>query len=141
MLVSYDQVRNDRVKDETEKVKSILSRTLFKDIDHSILSVEIELDGDMEVDGFCTQEGEYDYTIELRKGIKGEDLMRTLIHEFIHIYQYVAGDLRQEHIDGLGPRMIWKGEDLTHLDYNDRPWEIEAHSLEDTLYKEMFVPS
>ena len=138
MLLSYDQVRNDRIKHEAEKVRSIMSRTLFKDIDQSILSVEIELDGDMEVDGFCTQEGEYDYTIELRKGIKGEDLMRTLIHEFIHIYQYIVGDLRQEHIDGLGPRMIWKGEDLTHLDYNDRPWEIEAHQLEECFYLNLF---
>jgi len=102
-----------------------------------MISVTFEIDSDMEADGFCTQEDHDDYTIEIRSGLRGEDLERTIIHELVHIWQYVRGDLVQEHIDGLGPRMIWMGEDMTSVDYNDRPWEQEAVDLEEQYFKKI----
>jgi predicted SprT family Zn-dependent metalloprotease len=122
---------------DIEKVVHHLSETLFHDIDHDIISVAFETKTDMVVDGFCTQEDEFDYTIELRSDLRNEELERTIIHELVHIWQYVRGDLVQEHIDGLGPRMVWMGEDMTSVDYNDRPWEQQAVALEERYYNEL----
>jgi hypothetical protein len=137
MLLDLGNVRNDRLVHEIGRVERFVSDRLFSDTNHDLVSVSVELDYDMVVDGFCTQEDEFDYMIELRPDIRGPELVKTLIHEFVHIWQYVRGDLTQEHIDGLGPRMIWKNEDMSHVNYNDRPWEIEAHRLEEELYREL----
>ena len=137
MFLDLKKIQNDRLVHEIGKVERFISNRLFSDMEHDIVLVSFELDHDMVVDGFCTQDNEFDYTIELRPDIRGPELTKTLIHEFVHIWQYVRGDLIQEHIDGLGPRMIWKNEDMSHVDYNDRPWEIEAHRLEEKLYKEL----
>jgi hypothetical protein len=137
MLIGLGDIHNDRMVDDIEKVVVHLSETLFHDIDHDIISVAFETKTDMEVDGFCTQEDEFDYTIELRSDLRNEDLERTIIHELVHIWQYVRGDLVQEHIDGLGPRMVWMGEDMTSVDYNDRPWEQQAVALEERYYNEL----
>jgi len=137
MLIGLGDIHNDRMVDDIEKVVVHLSETLFHDIDHDIISVAFETKTDMEVDGFCTQEDEFDYTIELRSDLRNEELERTIIHELVHIWQYVRGDLAQEHIDGLGPRMVWMGEDMTSVDYNDRPWEQQAVVLEERYYNEL----
>ena len=137
MLIGLGNVKNDRVVDTIEKVIGQVSDELFKDIDHDKISVGFEIDSDIEVDGYCTQEDHDDYTIELRSDLRGHELERTIIHELVHIWQYVRGDLVQEHVCGLGPRMVWKGEDMTSVDYSDRPWEREAVDLEDRYYKQL----
>ena len=54
----------------------------------------------------------------------------TLLHELMHVYQHVEGSLKDKH----GKR-LWKGIDSSELDYDDQPWEKEAHQMEDILYK------
>jgi len=137
MMIGLGNVRNDRVVDTIENVVSKVSDLLFNDIDHDTISVGFEIDHEMEVDGYCTQEDHDDYTIEIRSGLRGEELERTIIHELVHIWQYVRGDLVQEHVCGLGPRMVWKGEDMTSVDYSDRPWEREAVDLEEHYHKQL----
>lgn len=135
MLVGLGEVRNDRIADEIERMVDYTSNTLFRKMDHDIISVGFEIDNELGVDGFCTQDDEFDYTIQLHSDLRGEELHRTIIHELVHVWQYVVGYLEQEHVDGLGPRMIWMGEDLTSEDYNNRPWEKQAHEIEDELYR------
>jgi len=137
MLIGLGDVRNDRIESTIENVVHKVSDPLFNDIDHDTISVGFEIDQEMKVDGFCTQEDHDDYTIEIRPDLYGEELERTIIHELVHVWQYVRGDLIQEHIRGLGPRMVWKGEDMTSIDYNDRPWEREATELEEHYYKQL----
>lgn len=139
MLIGLGNVRNDRMVDDIERIVYHISETLFRDMDHDIISVGFETNSNLEVDGYCTQDDDFDYTIELKLGLRGEELERTIIHELVHVWQYVQGFLVQEHIDGLGPRMVWMGEDLTHLDYNDRPWEIEAMELEQKIFCNHFL--
>lgn len=134
MLIGLGNVCNDRMVDDIERIVCHISETLFHDMNHDIISVAFETNSDLEVDGYCTQDDEFDYTIELKSGLRGEELERTIIHELVHIWQYVCGTLVQEHIDGLGPRMIWMGEDMTSVEYNDRPWEQEATELEERYY-------
>jgi len=134
MLIGIGDVRNDRLQSEIERVVDHMSATLFDHMDHDIIAVGFEIDEDLGVDGYCMQDDDYDYTVQLHSDLRGEELLRTIIHELVHVWQYTVGYLRQEHIPGLGPRMIWMGEDMTSVEYNDRPWERQAHEIEDELF-------
>lgn len=137
MLIGLGNVCNDRMVNDIERIVYHISETLFHDIDHDIIAVGFVTKSDLEVDGYCSQDDDFDYTVELKAGLRGEELERTIIHELVHVWQYVRGSLVQEHIDGLGPRMVWMGEDMTSVEYNDRPWEQEALDLEERYYNEL----
>ena len=71
------------------------------------------------------------FLIELHNQLSVEDYTKTLLHELYHILQHVHGDLR-----GRRGIRCWKGIDCSELDYEDQPWEQEAHSKEQELYQE-----
>lgn len=71
------------------------------------------------------------FLIEIHNGLNKEDYIKTLLHEMQHILQHIRGDLR----DKRGIR-CWKGIDCSELDYENSPWEIEAHQREQELCKE-----
>lgn len=71
------------------------------------------------------------FEIELHNYMSPEHYTKTLLHELWHVYQHVKGALR----DSRGKR-LWKGVDCTHLDYEDQPWEVQAHQIEEVLYEE-----
>jgi hypothetical protein len=85
--------------------------------------------------GWCTvQDCDWrprSFLIELHNHMNEEDYIKTLLHELQHVLQHVRGDLR----DKKGIR-CWKGIDCSELDYDDQPWEQEAHSIESVLYQE-----
>jgi hypothetical protein len=71
------------------------------------------------------------FLIEIHNRMNTEDYIKTLLHELQHVLQHVRGDLR----DKRGIR-CWKGIDCSELDYEDQPWELEAHQREEELYDE-----
>jgi len=71
------------------------------------------------------------FLIEIHNRLSEEDYTKTLLHEMQHILQHIRGDLR----DKRGIR-CWKGIDCSGLDYEEMPWEQEAHQKEQELYKE-----
>lgn len=137
MLIGLSELHNDRIVSDIERVVDHMSDTLFDQMDHNILSVEFEVDKNLGVDGYCMQDDKYDYTIQLHSDLRGDELIRTIVHELVHVWQYTVGYLRQEHIDGLGPRMIWMDEDMTSVEYNDRPWEKQAHEIENDIFQQL----
>ena len=66
---------------------------------------------------------------EMRSNMREEEYIKILFHELWHIYQHVKGMLK----DKYGKR-LWKGVDMTEMDYELRPWEKEACEMEDVLY-------
>jgi len=70
------------------------------------------------------------FLIEIHNRLNEEDYIKTLLHEMQHILQHIRGDLR----DKRGIR-CWKGIDCSGLDYEEMPWEQEAHSMESILYQ------
>jgi len=70
------------------------------------------------------------FLIEIHNRLNEEDYIKTLLHEMQHILQHIRGDLR----DKRGIR-CWKGIDCSGLDYEEMPWEKEAHSMESILYQ------
>ena len=60
-------------------------------------------------------------------------LIKVLCHELIHVCQFATRRLRYL----SGPyRIGFRSEHFTSIDvdYDDRPWEIEAHALEDEIF-------
>ena len=72
-----------------------------------------------------------DFEMEVHNRLSPEDYTKTLLHELWHIYQHVKGDLKDKH-----QKRLWKGVDHSGVDYEDQPWEKEAHQKEDILFKE-----
>ena len=70
------------------------------------------------------------------------DILKTLAHEMIHIQQIVSGRLQYRYWKSdhqLHAR--WEGKELgvvSHINYNDRPWEIEARGNEYDLFKKYY---
>lgn len=57
---------------------------------------------------------------------------KAILHELVHMMQYAAYEL-EVYREGEG---YWQGKNLTGLTYEESPWEVEAHRLEEILVKE-----
>ena len=70
-----------------------------------------------------------EFLIELHPYISGKEILKALAHEFVHVKQYVYGELNEQ-------QTIWQGEpfDSDAVDYYELPWEIEAHGREAGLF-------
>ena len=72
------------------------------------------------------------YRIELQSGMKRDLYIKTLIHELIHVKQWVEGKLHYRN----GNTMFFKDEYVDTTDYHNQPHEIEAFELEGILYQD-----
>ena len=72
-----------------------------------------------------------EFEVEIHNRLKPEDYIETLLHELWHVYQHVTGQLKDKY-----NKRYWKGIDHSETDYEDQPWEKEAHKMEKVLVKE-----
>lgn len=83
--------------------------------------------------GWCDFEDDHkrprSFLIELQSHMEKENYIKTLIHELVHLRQWVLGDLRQKR-----GKMYYGSTKVEDLDYEDQPHEIEAREQEETLY-------
>ena len=86
--------------------------------------------------GFCDIDSEYgdvhrprDFSIDLQSNMCKTEYTITLIHELVHLRQWVRGQLKFR-----SGRMTWDGIRVTELDYAIQPHEIEAFDSEWPLY-------
>lgn len=70
------------------------------------------------------------YVITLNIGRSVMDTAVTLCHELVHVKQMIAGKLK----DGN----IWCGKDYTGKPYMDQPWELQAFSRQEILFRRAF---
>ena len=66
--------------------------------------------------GDCMYEDDNEFTIRLDKSLTLDNLITTVLHELVHVSQYLRG-------------MVM----VNDLPYEQRPHEIEAHSMEKQL--------
>ena len=71
------------------------------------------------------------FVIEVQSHLSKEMYTKTLLHELWHIYQHVQGHLKDKR-----SQRLWKGVDHSKTDYEDQPWEVEAHKMEDILFEQ-----
>jgi hypothetical protein len=85
--------------------------------------------------GYCDYTGESyrprEFLIELDTHMNQELYIKTLLHELVHLRQWVIGTLRAKR----GKR-YYESINVEELDYEDQPHEIEAREQEASLYLE-----
>jgi len=94
----------------------------------------------------CGEEGDESYgwaiadqeegELEIAKTHKGKKVgflmqMRTIVHEMVHIKQFLKGELDEQGIR-------WYGELYDNVPYSKQPWEIEAYGREDELFMKCY---
>ena len=72
-----------------------------------------------------------DFEIELHNRMNPENYTKTLLHELWHVRQHVKGQLKDKY-----KKRLWKGVDHSKTDFEDQPWEKDANTMEEILYRE-----
>ena len=90
----------------------------------------MEFYGLAEVISYNTSGRAREFNIEINGTISSEDKIRTLAHEMVHIKQYAYDELN-------GEMTMWRGKkvDADKIPYAQQPWEIEAWTKGDRLYR------
>ncbi len=85
--------------------------------------------------GWCDFEDDYvrprSFLIELQVFMNRELYIQTLLHELVHVRQWVLGDLRQKR-----GKMYYNSINVEDIEYWDQPHEIIARREEILLYQE-----
>ena len=92
------------------------------------------------VAGWCYEgDGNRDFYIDVDKNLDDEELVETVCHEMVHVWQ---GATRKMKDLPFGRKMyMGKVYDDTTV-YDDEPWEIEAYAMQGDLlekFKEKYV--
>ena len=96
---------------------------------HRTLWIEVDLKKIPEVDkvvGYCQDDGDNQFTIEIDKTQNAYDFMLTIAHEMVHVKQSVRRQLTERNL-----KHFWYGKE--HGDRRNEPWEIEAWKLQKPL--------
>jgi len=126
MYVTVEGVNSARTAKLIEDVIQYAKDQLMSNIRKLFIDVEV-------IDGYVYQEGIngetiYDgngrhVTIAIDPNQPLQEFITTLLHEMVHVKQYIAGELKDS---------SWKGE-YFEGSYKDSPWEKEAYRLESVL--------
>lgn len=83
-----------------------------------------------EVVSYNTSGRAREFIIEINGSLDKEDKIRTLAHEMVHVKQYAYDELNCE-------MTLWRGKkvDPDKIPYAQQPWEIEAWTKGDKLYR------
>lgn len=118
-----DYLVSTRMK-RTLEITITIEKDLFKDT---------MIWGDMSVEEECRSPKLFDVRLNYSGVQSFGQLIKVLCHELIHVAQFATRRLRHlsgPHRVGFG-RLHYTSSDV---DYEDRPWELEAHALEDEIY-------
>ena len=85
--------------------------------------------------GYCSVSGAIykprEFLIEIDPKLDLELYTKTILHELIHLRQWVQGTLKERR-----GKMYYKDKTFEELEYWDYPHEVEAHSLEQMYYED-----
>ncbi len=88
--------------------------------------------------GYCDYVGESyrprEFLIELDTHMSEELYIQTLLHELVHLKQWVIGSLRVRY-----GKLCYSKEPVEKYEYWYQPHEIEAREQEETLYLEYLL--
>ena len=92
------------------------------------------------VAGWCYEgDGNRDFYIDVDKNLDDEELVETVCHEMVHVWQGATRKMKD--LDGFRKMYMGKVYDDTTA-YSDEPWEIEAYAMQGGLlekFKEEYV--
>ena len=90
--------------------------------------------------GYCDVKDSFtrprEFEISLKAHMDKENYIKTLLHELVHVHQWVTGILKMRK-----KRMYYADCDISEYSYDDQPHEIDARKKEISLYKKyMKIP-
>ena len=91
-----------------------------------------------DADGYCSMEDDKKrtFTIEIDKTLKLRQLIRTIVHELVHVKQFARNEMVDRPING---RYRWKSKTVPqNISYEEMPWEREASRLQEKLTDEFW---
>ena len=117
------------VFDGTDEQKCAVDAAMFVVMEAGILKdfpkTSIDIEFVNTPGGGCIDMEDGEFTIEINKRLVTKSIIKTVIHEMVHVQQYVEGRLTQTE---------WMGRPHPDLPYKELPWEIEAFARERELY-------
>ena len=121
------------VDNGTDEQVAIVSRVMDFISQHEMFKkhnkvIVIDIDFLNTKGGGCVEVERGQFEIEINKRYCEKTIEKILIHEMIHVEQYVSGRLTQTQ---------WMGKPQPQVPYMEQPWEIEAYKLESELYNAM----
>jgi len=85
--------------------------------------------------GFCeVMDNDYrprEFQITLNPLLKPEDMLVTVMHEMVHVKQFVRGELKMTYKPHR--KVMWLGKELKDVHYAELPYELEAYAMEKKL--------
>lgn len=80
--------------------------------------------------GDCMDEDDGEFTIRIDTTLSTELIVSTILHEMVHVQQYFTGKLKRKWTNEVTyKKVVYKYD----MNYDDRPWEIEAWEKEQQL--------
>jgi hypothetical protein len=132
MEIDFIGVRNANLEDAIYEAAFFAKKNLFPRHKNVCITFKLmrKLRANEGIHGDCMDEEDRDFTIRLDITQSEYELISTVIHELVHVKQYVTKQMKQE-----WARDVFYEKVLYPIDmkYDDRPWEIEANSLEKSL--------
>ena len=109
-------------------ISEVMPRMRTLDIELTLKKIK-----DEEVVGWCHEgENKREFFIDIEKSLDGEDLIETVCHEMVHVWQSATRKMK----DLPFGRKMYMGKvyDETTA-YEDEPWEVEAYEMQGKLLK------
>ena len=135
LLLNNHGHSDERFNEYVQRASQFYAEQLFTKqlLRHIVVSIKfnkhLDAFGYSSIEKRNTKGAAREFLIELHPYISGVEILKTLAHEFVHIKQYVEGDLNDSQTE-------WQGEaiDSDSMDYYSLPFEIEAFGLEVGLF-------
>lgn len=112
-------------------IKHFLPKVKNLDIDVEITKLK------RDTNGLCSETDDRQYDIELNSKLKVFEFVTTIMHEMIHVKQYV----RREISDTETGKIRWKSRtyNQNNISYWEHPWEKEAHKYDEAIAYEFMI--
>ena len=125
MVMEFDYYvwnANEEQKAAVDKAMAVVQKCMILS-NRPDISIDVEFVST--AGGGCVDMEDGDFLIEINSRMREVSIIKTVLHEMIHVKQYAEGRLTQTE---------WMGRPHPDLPYRELPWEIEAYAREQELY-------
>ncbi len=125
MVLEFDYYvwnANEEQKAAVDKAMAVVQKCMILS-NRPDISIDVEFVST--AGGGCVDMEDGEFLIEINNRMREISIIKTVLHEMIHVKQYAEGRLTQTE---------WMGKPHPDLPYRELPWEIEAYAREQELY-------
>ena len=132
LIIEYEKKANKSVKKLIDDAISFAFCELMPRIKRPVylnIIPDRNLANNIGVYGDCLYEDDREFTLRIDTKLSPTEIAKTVIHEMVHVRQYLQGKFAR-----------WEKEGYDFdMDYESRPWEIEAHQTDAILMEKWNV--